>query len=58
MSDNKSSKKLETEQEVEAADLLAEKILIEQDAEEMDDDGYAVGDPYADAAKNVDKKAA
>ena len=37
------------------ADIYAEQILTEERAEKIDEDGYAIGDPYADAAKMVDR---
>ena len=30
-------------------------MLLEEQEEKMDEDGYAVGDPYADAAKKIDR---
>lgn len=40
----------------EAANVFAEEILIKNMNEEIDEDGYAVGDPYADAAKEIDEQ--
>ena len=31
-------------------------ILMEKQEPEMDEDGYAVGDPYSEAAKMIDRK--
>ena len=36
-------------------DEIAEKLLQERAEPEMDEDGYAVGDPYAEAAKMIDR---
>ena len=30
-------------------------MLLEEQEEKMDEDGYAVGDPYAEAAKKIDR---
>ena len=36
--------------------MFAEEILIKNLEPEMDEDGYAIGDPYASAAKMIDRK--
>ena len=36
--------------------IKSEEILIKKLEPEMDEDGYAVGDPYAEAAKMIDRK--
>ena len=41
----------------ETAEKLAEDLLYEkQTVPEMDPDGFALGDPYAQAAKMIDRK--
>ena len=30
--------------------------MLEEQEEKVDEDGYAIGDPYAEAAKMADKK--
>ena len=37
---------------------IAQQILIEKTEPELDADGYAVGDPYAEAAKMIDRQQA
>ena len=37
-------------------DQVAQNILKEKQEPEMDEDGYAVGDPYSDMAKAIDKR--
>ena len=34
---------------------IAEQLLKEKTEPEIDADGYAVGDPYAEAAKMIDR---
>ncbi len=35
---------------------IAKQILLEQDSEQFDEDGYNIHDPYASAAKKIDEK--
>ena len=44
------------QEENKSADDLAHDILMAQVEPEMDEDDYAVGDPYAEAAKLIDRK--
>ena len=38
------------------AEIYAEEILLKDQQEQTDKDGYTVGDPYAEAAKKIDEK--
>ena len=38
------------------AQKIAEQLLLEKQEPQLDEDGYAVGDPYAEAAKKIDRQ--